>query len=142
MDKVELPQLDKVNDILKSYVDGCGINIAVSKVDMSEYFNYTIVQLKALDYEDCLSISGVLLQKSTQLQLEINRHTRTKNWAEHCIEHYIASKLGSYDKFTPYDVRKTLATQDHEYTRKLDQLIRAAQLHIDTLQYMKLSCSD
>lgn len=134
-----IPQLDKINEILDGYVTGIGINIKVSDEDISSYFNYTERELRAKDSEDCDTIAGLLLQKSTQIQVELNRHIRTKNWANEAIKAFIADKLSSYDKYMPYDVRKDLATQSNEYSYKLAQLIRTTQVYIDTLQFLPAS---
>jgi hypothetical protein len=134
-----IPQLDKVNEILQSYVEKIGVDLKITNADISEHFNYTQAELRALDQEECYMIAGLLTQKAALLQTEINRHTRIKNWANDSIEKYIVDKLFTYDKFIPYDVRKTSEIQKNEYTQKLSQLIRTTQLHIDTLQYIPTS---
>ena len=143
METENIPQLDKVNEILGKYVRGLGINFELDESDISSYFNYTDVQLRALDADDSDIISGILLQKATKLQLEINKHTRTKGWAERTITDNIADSVGNMlscgDKFTPYPMRISLATQHNEYTNKLYKIVKSAQLHIDTLQYIPKS---
>lgn len=139
METTGVPALDKVNQILEDYVSGIGVNLVIDGYDVSPYFNYSADEIKALDCEDCDTAAGVLLQKSIKLQLEINRHTRTKNWATESIKAYIVGQLSDFDKFMPYDTRKELATQNNEYTQKLAQAIRTAQAHIDTLQYIPTS---
>ena len=142
MENIQLDQLDKINKILQQYVEGIGINLVVDGSDISSYFNYSSDQLKVLDADDCDIAAGMLLQKSTKLQIELNKHIRTKNWANESIKAFLsADKLSNaiFDKYIPYNIRRELAAQNHDHTRKLFQLIRTTQLYIDTLQYIPTS---
>jgi hypothetical protein len=142
MENIQLDQLDKINEILQKYVEGIGINLIVDNSDISSYFNYSSDQIRSLDAEDCDMAAGILLQKSIKLQLELNKHIRTKNWANESIKAFLsADKLSNaiFDKYIPYDIRRELAAQNHDHTRKLFQLIRTTQLYIDTLQYIPTS---
>lgn len=136
MDIPEVEQITKINEILQKYAEGFGIHISVTSSDISPYFNYTSDQLKNLDEEECLIVAGLCLQKAAQIQVEINKHTRTKNWAEESMKHIIAPYIGQYDQFTAYELKKTLAVQKNGYAQKLSQLIRATQVYIDTLQFI------
>ena len=134
-----IPAIDKINNMLNDYINQIGVNLVIDDYDISPYFNYSTVELRALDAEDCSVAAGVLLQKSAKLQMEMNKHIRTQNWAIESIKSYIADKLSQFNKFMPYDVRKDLAIQNNEYTQKLSQLIRTTQTYIDTLQYLPTS---
>lgn len=133
-------RLEEVNNILDKYVKSVGIDIQASSDNISIYFNLSSDQIKSMTAEECDEAAVLLSQKSAQIQVEINRHTRIKNWANENINAFIANQIiNSTDKFTKYEMKRISVIQQNEYTNKLYGILRTSQAYLDALEYLPIN---
>lgn len=133
-------RLEEANIILDKYINGFGINIQANNDDISFYFNLSADQLRQMSAEECDIAAMLLSQKSTQIQAEINKHNRTKNWANENINAFIANKIANdTNQFVKYEAKRIALIQQNEYTNKLYQILRTASMHLDALEYLPIS---
>jgi len=129
-------RLAEVENILKEYESSLGLKIA-DQEDYSRYLNLKQSQLKKMSPEECGEVAFMMAQQSLYIQQEINKHTQRMNWANTNIEIMIAKSLDNYGtKYTPYEIRKTLAINDNEYTAKLYEIFVRAKQFLDKLSYI------
>jgi hypothetical protein len=132
-------KLEQIDEILTSYLKSYGIDIHANDNSITQYIEMSKESIAKLSQEECYEIALLFLQKSTQIQMEINKHTRTYNWANENIKAFIADKIGKYGgQYTPAEMKKTMAIQDNDYTKKLYQVARTTKNYLDTLEYLPM----
>lgn len=132
-------KLNKINEIIDSYLISYGINIQPNSEDVSQYFSLTKQQIEKMCAEECDETACLLLQKATQIQMEINKHHRVYNWANENIKAFISDKIEKFGgQYTPSEVKKTIAIQNHTYTNKLYTLARKTKNYLDSLEYLPM----
>lgn len=133
-------KLVEVNTIIDTYVKKLGIDIKPNSDDISLYFNLSAEQIRKMSAEECEIAAALLHQKATQIQVEINYHTRIKNWANENINAFIAEKISrDSNQFIKYEAKRIAAIQQNEYTQKLYTILRTSNVYLDALEYFPIS---
>jgi hypothetical protein len=121
---------------ISDYQKNLSLNIHKNNA-IEEILNLTTEQLKQLNAEECGINSFLLMQYSTFLQKEINRHAAKQRWANSSIDILLGKYGQQYgDKWTKVDERKILLIADNSYAKALNEMIRFSSVVMEDLSYL------
>ena len=121
---------------LDNYQNTLSLNLHKSD-EVSNILNLSLQQLQQLTAEDCGIYGYLLVQYSTFLQKEINRHHAKNKWASHNLD----AMTGKYGKeygnqWTKLDERKLMLISDNSYAKALFDLIKHSSVICEDLTYI------
>lgn len=94
-------------------------------------------QLRVLPRETLFSYAFILVGFAAALQKEHNRQYAKKKWAEHNLNVIVAKEQGNYgDKYTKYEVRRSMIIGDNEYAKALNEIIVNSDVNIEELNFI------
>lgn len=122
--------------ILNDYQDKLSLNI--KKNESAEILlNVDENVLKNMTAEECGIKAIVLLQFSTFIQKEINRHNAKNRWADSNLNFMVGKYGQSYgDKFTKFEERKAMMIADNSFAKALNDMIKLSSVICEDLSYI------
>lgn len=117
LEKLSNDLLDNFNDSLRLYK-----NTAPTE-DINTLLSISTDEMSKYEAEQCLEISNVLMQYSFFLQRAINRESAKLKAVNSEIYRLCSNEWGSYDKYTPKDIRIKMIAKENQ---ALDPLMKLA----------------
>jgi hypothetical protein len=128
---------EKVAHLLERYPAKVGLGVLQPANEVERFLNMTTVALRKLSAEDCGEASVILNQASTYIQLELNRMRADIDWCNKYIDWLIAKNITQYGtKYTPFEYRRLLASQDNDVAMQLHKIVSDAELQAKCLEYL------
>jgi hypothetical protein len=129
----------KVQALLDRYEKEVGLptNTAPgTETELSTYLNMPRDQLAKLHPDECGEIAYRLGQFAVYLQRLVNKENSVSNWAELALNDIIAKAYNQYDKYTKYEMRLALVTNENNYAMSLHKIRTNALLRVERLNFL------
>ncbi len=133
-------------NILNSFLDNYDNSVGLGKIyfddRVQEYLTLTYEELNSYDAEECNIAAYTLERYALYLQKEINRNQAKYNWALENIVKIIGKIGNNYgDKWTKYEMRRSMVINDNEYAEALNSLAMEMNIKITELSYITKNIS-
>jgi hypothetical protein len=136
----ELTIDDKIKELEKQldvYDNQFCLNKVVLSPEVETILALKDEELRVLPRETCFSYAFLLAEFSLVVQKEQNRQTAKMKWAEHNLNIIVAKEQNNYgDKYTKYEIRKSMIIADNEYAKVLGDVIIKATCQIEELNFL------
>ena len=131
---------DKLIDIERLIAQHCinvGLGTPNPSSECARLINMTATEMRKLDAIECGEAAAVLNQLALFIQLNNNKLQATLEWCQRNLDFIIAPHLETVGtQYTPYDVRKILATKQNDVAIKLSKIITSISLKLTATSYM------
>ncbi len=131
-------RLKEIDNGFTEYLHSLGVaeNKSLNIEEIRGYLNMDRHELAKLSRSDALEIAYRLGQLSLEILKEHNRNFGRAKWANSQIGKMIASQVGTYNQYAPYEERKNRAMKENDAAAKLNEIMIAAYMKADSLNYL------
>lgn len=134
-------KLYKLDEILDEYEKSIGLpqySSPGTEDELNQYLSMSRDELEKLTPEVCSHLVYRLSQYAFYLKRLFNREKTRVIWARQELMNIVAKASNSYDKFTKFDVKVSLITNDDEYAMSLQKILTYAEERVQRLEELAI----
>lgn len=130
-------KLVEAEKILDDYSKSIGTTALKFNNEVETILGLKIDELRRFNEEECGLNAYCLAQYATFIQKEVNRHSAKLKWANHNLDIVVAKVSTNYgDKFTKWEVKRSLVVNDNEFAKALNKIVLEATLRVEELSFI------
>jgi len=132
-------ELQKIVDKIENQYAIFNMNLIKVDTSVPDYVNMTEDEISRLTPEELSQAEIKLASYAFTIQRQTNTANTIKNWADRNLGLIVAKHYDDFDQYTKYEVRRDITVRKNVFATKLYDIIKDAQVTIDSLSYLAQS---